>query len=523
MKEEYIKAYYQYISDIDIEHIKKSLPSHSLPDFEEIMNGVILLLKKEKLEVETIDDSYGNEYLNQLNSKIKICEEYLENNKLLDNNYSDKQNLILAHSKYGNSLIKSDIESMAPENYSKIIGMLEDLKSGNSTTDIRKQRKLSNNKNLDGIFELKTHQVRLFYVRLDYNTVYVFLVKSKKTNNSKKDTNDIISRYGIVRKKIENLSNKIKNNEEKELLISENDILYNDIINYLNENKRGKNNEEKVIELSDNNEEKVIIISDNNEEKNKRETSNEEKFENLNSSWRNMYKIVEAIYKEEGKVPMKMAYKSNGAPVGKWLYEQKRAKAAGNLSFQQITLLENLGIDLNLNNEKKHSKKMLFDKKWFDNYKKLKEYIEIYGYLKIPTKDKHLSSWLTYQRKCYKNETLSEEKIILLESIGMEWTRKPKKNCNISSMVITTDESKNLIQNHDDRLSGILDSLSVDELSSVREEVDNRIKEIEHKRLEVISDVYETMYKMFGQNEKALSEFTVQFECDDEGLRKIRK
>ena len=57
-------------------------------------------------------------------------------------------------------------------------------------------------------------------------------------------------------------------------------------------------------------------------------------------------------------------------------------------------------------------------------YQKLVAYKKQYRSTKVPrhsTEDPQLGQWTSDQRKCYKNETLSIERIHRLESIGFVW------------------------------------------------------------------------------------------------------
>ena len=71
-----------------------------------------------------------------------------------------------------------------------------------------------------------------------------------------------------------------------------------------------------------------------------------------------------------------------------------------------------------------YSKK--YDEIWLGYFKKVKVYFDKYGNISdignsLSEKDKKLDIWLSKQRQCYKEAKLSDEKIKLLESVGIVW------------------------------------------------------------------------------------------------------
>lgn len=77
-----------------------------------------------------------------------------------------------------------------------------------------------------------------------------------------------------------------------------------------------------------------------------------------------------------------------------------------------------------------HKPKQPDDEKWMEKYKLANEYFVQHGNLNIPAKYEtekgvKLGSWIRTQRVCKKNQDISEERIALLEEIGMIWESKP--------------------------------------------------------------------------------------------------
>jgi len=111
-----------------------------------------------------------------------------------------------------------------------------------------------------------------------------------------------------------------------------------------------------------------------------------------------------------------------------WTWRQRKYKRRGELEQHKILLLTKLGF--------------IWDPhagpgpgKWLKNYALLKEFKEKYGHVKVPAKggehDK-LGSWMKTQITQYRNAkegklpALSEERIKLLDEIGMNWGEKRK-------------------------------------------------------------------------------------------------
>jgi hypothetical protein len=111
-----------------------------------------------------------------------------------------------------------------------------------------------------------------------------------------------------------------------------------------------------------------------------------------------------------------------------WTWRQRKYKRRGELEQHKILLLNKLGF--------------VWDPhagpgpgKWLKNYALLKEFKEKFGHVKVPAKggeyDK-LASWMKTQITQYRNSkegkmpALSQERIKLLDEIGMNWGEKRK-------------------------------------------------------------------------------------------------
>ena len=148
------------------------------------------------------------------------------------------------------------------------------------------------------------------------------------------------------------------------------------------------------------------------------------------NTWDLMYNLATAYYNKNNNLEIPRSFKTldgitcdeNGYKLGAWINTQRQTYKSATLSKEKIELLEK--IDMRFKNK-------INKIGWEEYYKLAKVYFEKRGDLEIPcsfktldgiTYDEHgynLGGWITEQRKNYKNEKLSKERIELLEKIGM--------------------------------------------------------------------------------------------------------
>lgn len=148
-----------------------------------------------------------------------------------------------------------------------------------------------------------------------------------------------------------------------------------------------------------------------------------ELFEKLNdaltATWDMYYASAKQYYQENGNLEVPARYiTEEGYALGSWLNNQKairKGTIVGKLTEDQIQKLDSIG--------------MIWDSLdyfWEQNFRLAKEYYLAHGNLDIPTnfksKDgKHLGNWILRQRQLYKSNSLTDEQIKKLDSIGMDW------------------------------------------------------------------------------------------------------
>ena len=158
------------------------------------------------------------------------------------------------------------------------------------------------------------------------------------------------------------------------------------------------------------------------------------RFENVLNiiGWTKMYLLAETYFKNYGNLEISKKFKTlNGIDYDDkgynliiWIYKQRQAYKRGKLSKEKIELLEKIGM---------HFDTIDNDEMWTRMYKLAENYFRKHGNLEIPQRFKtmngiikdengyNLGTWINRQRQEYKKGKLSEDRIELLEKIGMRF------------------------------------------------------------------------------------------------------
>ena len=140
----------------------------------------------------------------------------------------------------------------------------------------------------------------------------------------------------------------------------------------------------------------------------------------LRISWDDYYNMAVEYYIDHENLLVPNNYSKNGMNLGTWIIDQRKTmKGKGHrrpLTEEQIQKLNAIG--------------MVWDKfkeQWDETYEIAKEYYEKHGNLDILRgeliKGKNIKQWLDDQIKSYNKGTLSEERMNLLEKIGIVWNK----------------------------------------------------------------------------------------------------
>lgn len=134
-------------------------------------------------------------------------------------------------------------------------------------------------------------------------------------------------------------------------------------------------------------------------------------------SWKEHYILAREYYLHYGNLLVPREYTEQGISLGLWIHDLRKNRKKGTFPFsqKQICQLEEIGMVWDT-----------YENTWNVMYEEAKLYFENAGSLQIPKTytgnvDNNLYQWINDQRKKYLKNTLSREKIDLLEKIGMEW------------------------------------------------------------------------------------------------------
>ncbi len=146
--------------------------------------------------------------------------------------------------------------------------------------------------------------------------------------------------------------------------------------------------------------------------------------ESLSASWDYMFSEAEKYYKENGDLYVPKRYiTEDGYTLGLWIGTQRRVysgKINGILTSEQIEKLESIGMCW----------ENIQDLAWQKYYNSAKKYFEENGDLLVPVSDKliygaKLGRWIanlrTYRKSNIKSKYLTDERIRMLDEIGMVW------------------------------------------------------------------------------------------------------
>ncbi len=134
-------------------------------------------------------------------------------------------------------------------------------------------------------------------------------------------------------------------------------------------------------------------------------------------AWEKGFNEAKKYYLHNHELNMSMGYTTaQGFRLGAWLNNQREKFKAGKLDEDKKARLDQIG--------------MIWEKEssWDTNFRLAKAYYETHGNLKVPVNYREngvwLNKWVNEQRQIYRGKrkaTLSNERIALLETIGMTW------------------------------------------------------------------------------------------------------
>lgn len=180
----------------------------------------------------------------------------------------------------------------------------------------------------------------------------------------------------------------------------------------------------------------------------------------LEDRWNMHYSYLKEYYDQNGNCNVPQNYVTeDGVNLGIWFDEQRMAYKTGIMNKRRIKLLKDL-------NFKAHAKQG----RWDEFYDALEKYYDKYGNANVTsgyiTEDGlKLGNWITIQRQAYKNYKLDEEQAMLLNDLGVDWSKKDTSFLN--KEITNSNEYKKVML---ERMRHILEDLSYGAFGDINDE-----------------------------------------------------
>ena len=132
----------------------------------------------------------------------------------------------------------------------------------------------------------------------------------------------------------------------------------------------------------------------------------------LDAAWEAQFAALKAFKVSKGHGNVPSAYPENSS-LGSWLKHQRTYKKMGTLSAERIARLEALGVVWEVQ-----------DTVWDEQFAALQAFHAREGHGNVPARypeNSSLGTWLSQQRVFKKTGTLSPERIVWLEGLGVVW------------------------------------------------------------------------------------------------------
>lgn len=247
------QQYFEAIKQLqDKQDIINNMPKPEYESFFEIMPELIEFIIKEIEETtqllarETDEEliEWFKEDIEIWNFKLTICKQSLKEAKEMKETeklatITPQKNFIFATTSSGNIYLEKDLKDIPEEYYDSIGESLEKLKNGYEENNEEKAKALKSNRKLAGLHEIKLFKVRVVYQNLSPDTVFIIMAKMKKSDNDKKDREEMIVRKNQTDIEFKRLKKEILDPLQKQTLIDEHHQIYDKLFKQIRENRRG--------------------------------------------------------------------------------------------------------------------------------------------------------------------------------------------------------------------------------------------------------------------------------------------
>ena len=143
----------------------------------------------------------------------------------------------------------------------------------------------------------------------------------------------------------------------------------------------------------------------------------------MHDNWLKMYEFAQKYYWQHKDLEIKIKYVTEeGIKLGMWISNQRKKYKNGKLSHQQIEMLNSIGMIWKVEKQTWDEMYSLAENyyRYYHNLKISKNFITKNGY-EYDQDGLRLGLWIFEQRKTYKKNKISKERIEKLNKIGMIW------------------------------------------------------------------------------------------------------
>lgn len=183
-------------------------------------------------------------------------------------------------------------------------------------------------------------------------------------------------------------------------------------------------------------------------------------WDNSKANFESKLELLEMFKEEHGHVDVPKNYKVDSVNLGSWVDGIRQAYTGhGNylLTSEMIKELDNIGFIWNIG-----------EYHWNKKYEILKDFFNKYGDINVSGpfifKGVDINSWLLSQRSTYKKGNLSDDKIVKLNAIGIDWSLSDTKKLNKPVTSANKDDYRLILLK---RVKSVLSDLAIEEKSII--------------------------------------------------------
>ncbi|MDY8023399.1 Helicase associated domain protein [Paenibacillus polymyxa] len=138
-------------------------------------------------------------------------------------------------------------------------------------------------------------------------------------------------------------------------------------------------------------------------------------WDSVEATWDVTFKLLSKYRDEKGHCNVPQGYEADGVKLGAWVSTQRTLFNNNKLTLNKIDKLNSIGFQWDV-----------YETEWNTTYKLLLKYRDEKGHCNVPFKyeldGKKLGGWVHTQRKIFKQNRISQERINKLNSIGFDWS-----------------------------------------------------------------------------------------------------